>query len=191
MPELEGALKSLDSLNKNDIGEIRGYTNAPKAVEKTMAAVLTILKEPKQDWDHAKSVLGDPNFLRRAGPPRQRWGQTPFGGRAIGFWGLCLSGATQARDLGLFPRHQWVASGAVCEIMTRTTSPLSLFSTGISFVTVSKLLTAFQALLSPTHLYTKPGSAFQGFQNAFQGFLLLTLYIDPQTKACPRSCRNS
>lgn len=87
MPELEGALKSLDSLNKNDIGEIRGYTNAPKAVEKTMAAVLTILKEPKQDWDHAKSVLGDPNFLRRAGPPRQRWGQTPLGGGRSVFGG--------------------------------------------------------------------------------------------------------
>ena len=44
LPELEGALKSLDSLNKNDIGEIRGYVNAPKAVEKTMSAVCIILK---------------------------------------------------------------------------------------------------------------------------------------------------
>jgi dynein heavy chain len=66
MPELESALKSLDSLNKGDIGEIRGYTNVPKAVALTVSAVMTVLNEKKLDWDYAKKeVLADPKFIQR------------------------------------------------------------------------------------------------------------------------------
>jgi len=66
MPELDAALKSLDSLSAKDIGEIRTYPTPPKAVDLTISAVCVVLKEPKLDWDYAKKeVLGNSNFIQR------------------------------------------------------------------------------------------------------------------------------
>eukprot|EP00667_Euglena_gracilis_P000018 EG_transcript_18 len=65
MPELHAAMRALDSLNKSDIGEIRGYQTVPKMVEKTLTAVMIVLREPKTDWEAAKAALGNPAFLQR------------------------------------------------------------------------------------------------------------------------------
>merc|ERR1719399_310316 len=62
MPALEKALKSLDSLDKKDIGEIKSFAKPPPLVMMTMEAVNILLGE-KPDWDSAKRVLNDSAFL--------------------------------------------------------------------------------------------------------------------------------
>jgi len=64
MPALENALKSLDSLDKKDITEIKGFTKPPPLVVMTLEAVCTLLQE-KTDWDTAKKVMTDAKFLDR------------------------------------------------------------------------------------------------------------------------------
>jgi dynein heavy chain len=64
MPALESALKSLDSLDKKDIGEIKGFVKPPPLVMLTMEAVNVLLQE-KPDWDQAKKVLTDSKFMDR------------------------------------------------------------------------------------------------------------------------------
>eukprot|EP00929_Paragymnodinium_shiwhaense_P038458 TRINITY_DN20312_c0_g1_i3.p1 TRINITY_DN20312_c0_g1~~TRINITY_DN20312_c0_g1_i3.p1 ORF type:complete len:2030 (-),score=489.14 TRINITY_DN20312_c0_g1_i3:63-5702(-) len=64
MPALETALKSLDSLDKKDIQEIKSFAKPPPLVMTTMEAVNLLLQE-KPDWDTAKKVLADTKFLER------------------------------------------------------------------------------------------------------------------------------
>ncbi|WIA13579.1 hypothetical protein OEZ85_007146 [Tetradesmus obliquus] len=63
MPALQAAIDSLKALNKNDIVEIKSFPKPPPLVQMTMEAVC-ILKQEKPDWDTAKRVLGDVNFMR-------------------------------------------------------------------------------------------------------------------------------
>ncbi|OAF70538.1 hypothetical protein A3Q56_01708 [Intoshia linei] len=64
LPALESAVKALDSLDKNDISEIRVFQKPPELVQTVMEAVCLLLNA-KQDWASAKNVLGESNFLRR------------------------------------------------------------------------------------------------------------------------------
>lgn len=61
---IEKALKSLDSLSKNDINEVKSFAKPPSLVMMTMEAVNVLLGE-KPDWDTAKKVLSGGNFLDR------------------------------------------------------------------------------------------------------------------------------
>ncbi|KAI8465887.1 MAG: dynein heavy chain 7 [Monoraphidium minutum] len=62
LPALEAALDSLKALNKNDIVEIKSFPKPPPLVQMTLEAVC-ILKQEKPDWDTAKRVLGEANFM--------------------------------------------------------------------------------------------------------------------------------
>nr|XP_029134611.1 dynein heavy chain 6, axonemal [Labrus bergylta] len=64
LPALQGANQALNSLDKADISEIKVFTKPPDLVMTVMEAVC-ILLSCKPDWQGAKQVLGDANFLRR------------------------------------------------------------------------------------------------------------------------------
>ena len=55
---------ALDTLDKKDIGEIRGYTTPPPVVAKVCGAVMILLQE-KEAWAEVKKVMGDIDFLNR------------------------------------------------------------------------------------------------------------------------------
>jgi len=63
MPALNAAVNALSALNKNDITEIKSFAKPPALVQMTMEAVC-ILKQEKPDWDTAKRMLGDSNFMK-------------------------------------------------------------------------------------------------------------------------------
>lgn len=62
LPVLESAVKSLSALNKADIVEMRTFTKPPALVMLTMEAVC-LLKQEKPDWDTAKRIMGESNFM--------------------------------------------------------------------------------------------------------------------------------
>ena len=62
MPAFHSAIKALDSLNKNDITEIKGFAKPPPLVELTLEAVC-ILCGVKPAWDDAKKMMNDSKFL--------------------------------------------------------------------------------------------------------------------------------
>jgi len=62
MPAYYAAVKSLKSLNKNDITEVKTFTKPPELVMTVMEAVC-LLKGVKPSWDESKKILGDPKFL--------------------------------------------------------------------------------------------------------------------------------
>ncbi|XP_028297484.1 dynein heavy chain 6, axonemal-like, partial [Gouania willdenowi] len=64
LPALQSANQALDSLDKADISEIKVFTKPPDLVRTVMEAVC-ILLDCKPDWQSAKQLLGDANFLRR------------------------------------------------------------------------------------------------------------------------------
>ena len=63
LPALNAAVSALNSLNKNDITEIKSFAKPPPLVQTVMEAVC-ILKGETPDWDTAKKVLSDGNFLQ-------------------------------------------------------------------------------------------------------------------------------
>ncbi|XP_001850815.2 dynein heavy chain 6, axonemal [Culex quinquefasciatus] len=64
MPTLQAAQDALKALNKNDINELRVFQKPPKLVQFVMEAVL-ILLGAKTDWNSAKVVMADVNFLKK------------------------------------------------------------------------------------------------------------------------------
>ncbi|GIQ87318.1 dynein heavy chain, partial [Kipferlia bialata] len=58
------AVKALNSLNKGDISEVKGFKSPSDLVVLVLEAVCILLKE-KPDWDNAKKVMGDSGFLKR------------------------------------------------------------------------------------------------------------------------------
>ena len=63
LPALNAAVNALSALNKNDITEIKSFAKPPALVQMTMEAVC-ILNQQKPDWDTAKKMLGDSNFMK-------------------------------------------------------------------------------------------------------------------------------
>lgn len=63
LPAIEAATKALDSLNKNDINELRVFKTPPKLVQFVMEAVC-LLMGVKPSWANAKLLLSDINFLK-------------------------------------------------------------------------------------------------------------------------------
>ena len=64
MPTLQAAMDALNTLNRNDISEIKGNNNPNQVVKFTLECV-SILLDEKNDWDSIKRFLADPNFLSR------------------------------------------------------------------------------------------------------------------------------
>lgn len=64
LPALESAQTALNSLRKEDITEIRSFVKPPSLVQLTMEGVCMLLQE-KTEWDAAKKVLTDTNFIKR------------------------------------------------------------------------------------------------------------------------------
>ena len=64
MPTLQAAMDALNTLNRNDISEIKGNNNPHQVVKFTLECVSVLLEE-KSDWDSIKKFLADPNFLSR------------------------------------------------------------------------------------------------------------------------------
>eukprot|EP01052_Picozoa_sp_SAG31_P002976 SAG31_NODE_109_length_24587_cov_111.480848_7_plen_3254_part_00 len=63
LPALNAAVSALNSLNKGDITEVMGFAKPPPLVQTVMEAVC-ILKGEATDWDTAKKVLRQNNFLQ-------------------------------------------------------------------------------------------------------------------------------
>eukprot|EP00966_Prymnesium_polylepis_P177035 4100056-Prymnesium_polylepis.1 len=64
MPALSNAMNALNSLSKGDIVEIKNFKTPPALVVTVMEAVC-ILLGAKPDWDSAKKVLSDTQFMNR------------------------------------------------------------------------------------------------------------------------------
>jgi dynein heavy chain, axonemal len=63
LPALQAAMESLKALSKADIVEVKSFAKPPPLVQLTMEAVC-ILRQEKPDWETAKRILGDVNFMR-------------------------------------------------------------------------------------------------------------------------------
>ena len=64
MPLVLEAEEALKKINKNDITEIKGYTNPHPIVLMVLEAVCVLLQE-KPDWSTVKTIMIDMNFLDR------------------------------------------------------------------------------------------------------------------------------
>eukprot|EP01035_Chromulina_nebulosa_P017366 gene17366-22914_t len=64
MPALQSAVNALKSLTKADITEVKSFQNPPRAVQVVMEAVCVLLNE-KENWDSAKKLLSNSNFMDR------------------------------------------------------------------------------------------------------------------------------
>lgn len=64
MPTLNAAIEALNTLNRNDIAEIKQNNKPHPLVLFTLECVNILLSE-KSDWQSIKSVLADPSFLSR------------------------------------------------------------------------------------------------------------------------------
>lgn len=62
MPALEKAMEEVDKLDKNSISEVKAYTKPPPLVETVLQAVMILFQKPT-DWNSAKKVMGESNFL--------------------------------------------------------------------------------------------------------------------------------
>lgn len=64
LPDLENAREALDTLQKNDITEVRSFANPPESVQ-IICECVAILKGFKDiSWKTAKAMLSDVNFLK-------------------------------------------------------------------------------------------------------------------------------
>mmetsp|Transcript_14531 Transcript_14531/g.44899 ORF Transcript_14531/g.44899 Transcript_14531/m.44899 type:complete len:1962 (-) Transcript_14531:344-6229(-) len=63
LPALEKAMAEVEKLDKSAISEVKAYKSPPKQVETVLAAVM-ILFSKQTDWNTAKKVLGEANFLQ-------------------------------------------------------------------------------------------------------------------------------
>lgn len=52
----------MNSLNKNDLAEVKSFMKPPGRVKLVLEAVM-ILKQADPSWAEAKKQLGEPNFL--------------------------------------------------------------------------------------------------------------------------------
>lgn len=64
MPQLRTAQEALKALNKADINEIKVFQKPPKLVQYVMESVCILLNS-KPDWNTAKQLMNDVNFLKR------------------------------------------------------------------------------------------------------------------------------
>ena len=64
LPALENANKALNALEKSDISEVRTFAKPPPMVLTVMESVC-ILFGQRPDWSTAKTLLTDPNFIKR------------------------------------------------------------------------------------------------------------------------------
>jgi len=62
LPALQSAIRALDSLDKADIVEVKGFAKPPDAVKTVMEAVCIMFGQ-KPDWDNSKKILADMQFL--------------------------------------------------------------------------------------------------------------------------------
>ncbi|KAG6975144.1 hypothetical protein JG688_00002699 [Phytophthora aleatoria] len=62
LPALNAAVAALDSLDKKDISEVKGFVKPPQAVQVVMEAVCIMLGE-KADWDNSKRILSRSTFM--------------------------------------------------------------------------------------------------------------------------------
>jgi dynein heavy chain len=70
-PELEAAIKALDSLKISDFVEMKAFSNPPVLIRLTMDAVCIMLGKPSKKgeggqedyWDEAKKLLANPNAI--------------------------------------------------------------------------------------------------------------------------------
>ena len=62
LPALNAAVSALDSLDKKDITEVKGFVKPPLAVQVVMEAVCIMLGE-KPDWETSKRVLSRSSFM--------------------------------------------------------------------------------------------------------------------------------
>ncbi|KAH7827202.1 dynein haevy chain 9, inner dynein arm 5 [Monocercomonoides exilis] len=62
-PVFEAATQALESLSKAAVNEVRTFANPPEAVKKVMFAVCTLFGK-KNDWDSARALLAQPNFVQ-------------------------------------------------------------------------------------------------------------------------------
>ncbi|RLN61335.1 hypothetical protein BBP00_00005467 [Phytophthora kernoviae] len=62
LPALNAAVAALDSLDKKDITEVKGFVKPPQAVQMVMEAVCIMLGE-KADWDNSKRILSRSTFM--------------------------------------------------------------------------------------------------------------------------------
>eukprot|EP01059_Diplonema_ambulator_P016445 TRINITY_DN279_c0_g3_i1.p1 TRINITY_DN279_c0_g3~~TRINITY_DN279_c0_g3_i1.p1 ORF type:complete len:4125 (+),score=1634.24 TRINITY_DN279_c0_g3_i1:116-12490(+) len=65
MPAYHSALAALDSLSKDDITLLKTMGSPPDRVKLVLEAVLLVLGEKKLEWDNAKRVLGQMNFMKQ------------------------------------------------------------------------------------------------------------------------------
>jgi len=59
MPALNRALAALDTLNKNDIVEMKMYTTPPEDLVLCLSAVMLMLGKA-ENWDTAKKEMNNP-----------------------------------------------------------------------------------------------------------------------------------
>jgi dynein heavy chain len=64
LPALEKAMAEVDKLDKGAISEVKAYAKPPGKVEKVMQCVCIYFNK-KGDWDAAKKLLGESNFLQQ------------------------------------------------------------------------------------------------------------------------------
>jgi len=64
MPALEKAMAEVDKLEKSSITEVKSFTTPPPAVVTVLSAVC-ILFNKQQDWNSAKKLMSEPNFLQQ------------------------------------------------------------------------------------------------------------------------------
>ncbi|PRP87074.1 hypothetical protein PROFUN_04810 [Planoprotostelium fungivorum] len=63
LPALESAVRALNTLNKNDIAEMKTFSSPPAGVLLVMEAV-AIIRQVPANWASAKMLLSEPNFLQ-------------------------------------------------------------------------------------------------------------------------------